>query len=133
MTYFADGSEYSFLNTGEAGPIINIGWLDPAHPLPTGHVPGDVIRTLARLCRDPVHGTRGFHTCKFCPPAGADREPFTTGRDEDGEFMVGSAEIRVAGPSGVTFAAPDMVIHYVTEHGYQPPDEFLAALGSSAG
>jgi hypothetical protein len=88
---------------------------------------------LARLCRAGVNRMRGFHYCPFCdwPP-----EPFlpspTTARDEEGEFGVGSAEIRVPGPSGVTFAAPDMIIHYVTDHGYRPPDEFLDALRANA-
>jgi len=50
---------------------------------------------------------------------------------EDGEFIVDGAEIRVTGSSGITFAAPGMIIHYVTDHGCKPPEEFLDALRSS--
>lgn len=42
-----------------------------------------------------------------------------------GEFVVGHAEIRVQGPSGRRYASPDMIIHYVQEHGYQPPQDFI--------
>ncbi len=45
-----------------------------------------------------------------------------------GEFVVGSAEIRVQGPRGDRYAAPDMIIHYVEAHGYRPPDDFVAGV-----
>ncbi len=57
--------------------------------------------------------------------------PPISARDDEGEFIVGGAEIRVTGSAGVTFAAPDMIIHYVTDHGYRPPDEFLDDLRRS--
>lgn len=133
MTYFADGSAYSYMDTGEAGPLVNVGWLAAGHPYPTGTVPDDLVMVLARLCRKGVHRTRGLHRCEFCVAAGPGRKPPTSFHDEDGEFLVGGAEIRIAGPSGVTYAAPDMIIHYVTDHGYKPPEEFLDALRSSAG
>lgn len=124
MTYFADGSTYSFGETNEAGPLINIGWLSAGHSYPTGAVPEQIVVKLARLCRMGVHRTRGLHRCEFCvAPEGSSRKPATSSRDEEGEFVVGGAEIRVASPSGVTFAAPDMIIHYVTAHGYRPPAE----------
>ncbi len=34
--------------------------------------------------------------------------PPISARDDEGEFIVGGAEIRVTGSAGVTFAAPDM-------------------------
>ncbi len=45
-----------------------------------------------------------------------------------GELVLGSAEIRVFGSNGVTYAAPDMIYHYVAEHEYKPPDEFIEAV-----
>jgi hypothetical protein len=134
MTYFADGSTYSYINTGEAGPRVNVGWLGAGHPYSTGLVSEDLVAALARLCRKGVFHTRGFHHCEFCVPVesgGGPPVPMSS-RDEEGEFIIGGAEIRVTGPSGIIFAAPDMIIHYVTDHGYKPPEEFLAALGSGA-
>jgi hypothetical protein len=132
MTYFADGSAYSYGDTGEAGPRVNVGWLSPSHPYQTGAVPEDLVALLAHRCSMGVHRTRGLHRCEFCVFAGPGRKPPTSVRDEDREFIVGSAEIRVTGPSGIVFASPDMIIHYVTDHGYKPPEEFLEALGSIA-
>lgn len=129
MTYFADGSAYSFGETREAGPLINIGWLSADHPYSIGAVPEELVAKLTRLCRIGVRRTRGLHRCEFCvSPERSSRKPATSLHDEKGEFVVGGAEIRVPSPSGVTFAAPDMIIHYVTDHGYRPPDEFLDAL-----
>jgi hypothetical protein len=38
------------------------------------------------------------------------------------------AEIRVVASDGVWLVAPTLMLHYVTEHAYEPPPEFIAAL-----
>jgi hypothetical protein len=43
--------------------------------------------------------------------------------------LLGSAEIRIPG-KGKVYAAPDLVVHYVGKHGYQPPPEVVAAIRS---
>jgi hypothetical protein len=43
-------------------------------------------------------------------------------------IMLGDAEMRVFGPKGRIYAAPNMLYHYVRVHHYKPPDEFLQAL-----
>jgi hypothetical protein len=48
----------------------------------------------------------------------------------DGQTLaLGDAEIRVGGENGIVYAAPTLICHYIHEHGYRPPDEFLAAVG----
>jgi hypothetical protein len=39
-----------------------------------------------------------------------------------------SAEIRVASTSGVTYAAPVLILHYVEAHKYLPPAAFVATV-----
>jgi hypothetical protein len=39
-----------------------------------------------------------------------------------------SAEIRVVSTSGVTYAAPALILHYVEAHKYLPPAAFVAAV-----
>ncbi|MEU3075515.1 hypothetical protein [Streptomyces laurentii] len=58
---------------------------------------------------------RGFHVCNLCLRArsGAPR---------------GNGEIRVPGESGITYAAPDLITHYVAAHGYRPPQVFVDAV-----
>ena len=54
----------------------------------------------------------GFHSCEFC------------------ENALGVRNLGV--PAGdVLFVAPEMVCHYVEQHGYLPPAEFVAAVLAS--
>jgi hypothetical protein len=131
MPYFADGSSYSFMD-GEAA-AINIGWLGAEHPFPVGEPSDAFMAALARLCRHSVRRTRGYQYCQLCP-ASQDGAPLRPARaqDQDGEFSVGSAEIRVRAPDGVVFAAPNLIIHYVTDHKYRPPEAFHDAVLSEA-
>jgi hypothetical protein len=40
----------------------------------------------------------------------------------------GNGEIRVRAANGITYVAPVLVLHYVVEHGYLPPQEFIEAV-----
>jgi len=71
--------------------------------------------------------TMGYHICEFCD----DRQfglPVQIGGDT---IVLGSAEIRVRGEGSILYACPDMIYHYVTQHRYQLPEEFLLALRQS--
>jgi hypothetical protein len=87
------------------------------------------VDRLVELCGNPVNLTRGFHHCNLCPlPAeGQFPEPVTVATP-DGEVMVGHGEIRVTGEDGVTYASPDLIVHYVTVHRYRPPQKFVDAV-----
>ncbi|WP_456057523.1 DUF7919 family protein [Aliidongia dinghuensis] len=37
-------------------------------------------------------------------------------------------EIRIKAKSGITYVAPVLIFHYVTIHGYLPPQEFVDAV-----
>lgn len=131
VTYFADGSRYAFLPGEEEA--INVGWLDAEHAFTVGKVPTGLLEALSKQCRQRVRQTRGFHLCQLCARSAASGppEPLRV-RDSEGEFVVGSAEIRVPSADGTVYAAPDMVVHYVSAHGYQPPDAFCRALMNPA-
>ncbi len=125
--WFPDLSPYTYLRARVSSPpTLNVGWLDEAHPFPTGTLPVSVIQRLAVLVE---HGstrvTRGFHICPFCPRTG--RGPL----DEEREGR-GCAEIRVVDAAGVRYAAPTLIHHYVSIHGYRPPQAFVDALMRAA-
>jgi hypothetical protein len=40
---------------------------------------------------------------------------------------VGNGEIRV-GSDGITYAAPVLIVHYIKDHGYLLPAQFLEAI-----
>ncbi len=39
-----------------------------------------------------------------------------------------SAEIRVLGKNGKSYAAPNLIYHYIKDCGYFPPQEFIDAV-----
>jgi|SRR5580700_3063774 hypothetical protein len=127
MTYFADLSPYSFVKTASTGKALNVGWLSRWHSYPRGNVPEEVLAAIFALCQKPVNKTRGFHPCEFCSS-----KTMGTVVERDGiRQTLGSAEIRVIGPDGLVYAAPDLIYHYMRDHAYLPPKEFLEAAALS--
>jgi len=116
MAYYADLTKYTYIRWTGVHNALNVGWLDEAIPFPTGEVPQAVIDKLAVLCSHATMITRGFHLCPFCP---------------SDETAAGNGEIRVVGKGSVVYAAPSLLHHYIAQHNYRPPDEFLAALDAS--
>ena len=114
------------------GPVtLNVGWLDAEHPFATGVLPASLLDALFSICEQRrTEVTRGYHPCPFCiQPSygGVLVERF--GR----RLLLGGAEIRLPLPGGPVFAAPDLVLHYVADHGYLPPPQFVAALQYAGG
>ena len=132
MTHFDDQSLCTYGDTWSekerlAEGTLAVGWLEPEHPFTTGHVPAEFIQALHELCRQPVRRTRGIHACRLCPPPHRTWPGMSVAHPE-GDYRVGNGEVHVTGRDGASYAAPSLVIHYVTEHGYRPPDGFIAAV-----
>ena len=108
--YFADLSSYAYL--GAEPSTLNIGWLDAWHRFPVGESSPEFIARLRTLVLTPAKQTRGFHRCPFCS------DPMARS----------SAEIRVTSTSGIGYAAPVLILHYVEAHKYLPPTAFVAAV-----
>ena len=125
MTYFADLSTYAYSRFG-TDDTLNIGWLDAAHPFPTGSVETDAVDALWQYCKVSVAQTRGLHQCELCPPGPGRRYPQAERNGE--KLLLGTSEIRVFGEGEKIFAAPTLVYHYVVAHDYVPPRIFIDAL-----
>jgi hypothetical protein len=104
-----------------SGPKIRaIGWLDASHEFPRGVVSLAFLLKIARFAERSGESTEalswlaagGWHTCELCH-----------GCDEGGNFGVPG--------DGVLYACPEMLVHYVCEHEYRPPDEFIRAVLAS--
>lgn len=106
--YYPDLSRYVYLG-GERN-TFNVGWLDNTHPYPIGEVPEQFIERLFTCLSITVKLTFGGHKCELC-------------NDE-----VWGEEIRVLGSNGIVYAAPTMIYHYVVDHHYRPPQEFIQAV-----
>lgn len=121
--HLADGSPVPNADGVPCESVVAIGWLDPQFPFPTGQVTERALDAIGQCCLRPSRKTRGYHTCKFCsdsPLWGI--EVCIRGFD----IRLGSAEVQVDGRDCI-FVAPDLIYHYVREHAYMPPAEFLAA------
>jgi hypothetical protein len=102
---------------------LAVGWLDAAHPFPTGDLGEEFLDRLFDLCANPIIRTRGFHECPFCPKQGRIRECSRNGRPT----WLGSGQIRLR-RYGKTYEGPNLLYHYVLEHKYRPPDAFIEAV-----
>jgi hypothetical protein len=103
------------MHTDESGDIF-VGWLHPDYPFPQADPAPDFLARLkefAERSRESAvalgfGAAGGIHTCEFC------------GRAH------GTTNFGV--PAGDRlFYSPEMILHYVEEHRYAPPAEFVAA------
>lgn len=125
MPYFPDLTPYRYFG-GERRPLVNVGWLARGHDFPTGPIDERFVDGLVRCALHPVRLAMGLHRCDLCADGPRDIEAY--GR----RVPLGNGEIRAAW-NGVEYAAPTLVVHYVSEHGYAPPDGFLRAVLARAG
>ena len=119
--YYPDLSTYEYETPRALLRVRNVGWLDGDHPFPKGPLPAGVVERL-RWLRDlrSVRQMRGCHVCEICGVEWI--------RREDPLVILGSAEIWVPDGPRNYFSAPDLIIHYIEEHEYLPPQEFVDAV-----
>jgi len=87
--------------------VLGVGWLDETRPFNKGEVPEEFIEKLKKAKR--VNFTKGWHDCPFCGKA------------------KGSHEIMVRYNNKI-YMAPELIVHYIEEHNYQPPEEYINAV-----
>jgi hypothetical protein len=119
MAWFADGSVCSYFKSIRLPPLVAVGWLESGHQYPIGDMPPEAFRRLTEYQLGAYTGWQpvlylGSHGCDFC-------------RDES----VAMAKNLFVPGAGVTYVAPEGIVHYVRCHRYLPPEEFSAALIAS--
>src|ERR1051326_7551523 len=125
MTHYLDMSPYTYHPAGVGVNTVNIGWLDAEYKFPLGKASDNFIELLWSLCKQPAVQTTGFHRCNLCLiPSVGQHEARRCGE----LLKLGSAEIRVFDSNGQEYAAPNLIYHYVVEHYYLPPSEFIEAV-----
>lgn len=104
-----------------------MGWLDPLAPFPIGVPDNALIEKLFFLAdTQAANVMRILGRCVLC---GAEVYPALATRENQ---ILGCAEIWVPSildPSRV-LAAPDLIIHYIEVHHYQPPEEFIKSVAA---
>ena len=125
MSYYRDGGHH--LEIADDPAIRTVGWLGAPHPVPQGNVGPDEIAKIWQLIHlrfQPVE-SEGWETCTYCF-GDPDEQPIEL--MHDGKYvMLGANNIYVPA-GGLIYVAPDQIIHYIEEHGYGPPADFLEAL-----
>jgi len=56
----------------------------------------------------------GFHVCEYCPSGGQGRYSHLS-----------SGDVTLIFDSGRAWEMPDMILHYVADHNWQPPADFV--------
>ncbi|MEV6304072.1 hypothetical protein AB0M02_32035 [Actinoplanes sp. NPDC051861] len=133
MTHFEDLSPYEYwkktwpqVAPEHAEAMLNVGWLDPGVPYPKGRSAAEILAALREKALEPVRLMRGVHHCGFCDS----RSPLPFRSEISGrQGWLGNGELEVTAADGTIFVAPTLVVHYVGEHDYLPPQSFLDALG----
>jgi hypothetical protein len=114
MTFYPDMAETTMIT---AGPHVRaIDWLDDNHVFHTGNASAQFVHKLRIITEKYAESERalgwnldsffGYHTCELCQKY-----------DHGGNFGVPGDQ--------VLYVAPAMILHYVEEHGYLPPKQFV--------
>ncbi|MBP2161597.1 MULTISPECIES: hypothetical protein [Asticcacaulis] len=122
--FFPELAAYNYYSTRPFPSVKAVGWLDNNHPFAIGVVPINTFEKLrsAMVGNEKVNihvnPIRGIHPCNLC-----EADDF-----DNSELRIGSTEIWIPDGHGGFYASPSMIIHYITEHQYLPPSEFLNAV-----
>lgn len=123
--FYRDLSEYSYRKSKVKNNILNVGWLDEFHDFPKGKLSSNILFELLSLCDTPINQTRGFHNCPFCHK---DLDNSIHVLISGQKIYLGSAEIWIKGNKNIIYACPDLIVHYIVEHNYSPPQDFIDAV-----
>jgi hypothetical protein len=127
MSFFPDMGTDSMVTAGEH--VRAVGWLHPDHEYTKGDVPVEFLLRLKTFIASSGASSEalyfgaffGFHTCEFCDHVhGVSDFGVPNGVHGSRNFGVPDGDL--------LFVAPEMIGHYVEQHGYCPPPEFVAAL-----
>lgn len=116
MTWIADLTPCDYFGAEYSKYLTAVAWLDEKHPITAGQVDRAVYDRLVEFARKPWYPptlpiTLGVHQCKLClydRPAGT------------GNLFIPSAS--------TVYVCPELATHYMSAHGYRPPEEFCDAV-----
>ena len=128
MAFFKDLTPYTYHRKNLVPNGLNVGWLSEGEPFPKGNVDSKLLDKLDELVLNPMHLMRGVHHCEFCPPPIYRRVEGKCASELVRDSPKGNGEIWVEGPGEVVFVAPVLITHYIHEHQYLPPRQFLDAV-----
>lgn len=127
-TYIPDLSPYPVTKLDESHEynVIAIGWLNPDYDYSVGDVPVDFVVKMEWFCTKPLIRTFGAEFCLICGVEEVVNIRLHSGKDFT---LYGANELRILSlDKNKVYAAPDLVLHYIVNHHYKPPQEFIDAV-----
>lgn len=106
MASFEDLAPFTLV-AGER--LVAVGWLDPERPFPTATPDMELVRALQRRTFG-WPGPQRAHRCALC--------------SDSANAPLGVRLVIVFGPEQA-YVAPELISHYISEHHYAPPVEFV--------
>lgn len=95
---------------------VAVGYLDITEEYPKGPVSQNFINKLRRIFdTGGVLGSMGHHECEFCIDEGKYK----------GRAQSSSEKVLIDKENNIEYKFPEMLFHYIEEHGYQPPEDFV--------
>ena len=113
-----DFETYSYKPASNEAASKCIGWLGAGDKYETGEVDGAALLRLELLSELKANRTRGLKACPVCGEL-FEKNRFGT--------MLGSSEIKVVA-FDQAYTSPSLIVHFIRDHNYCPPEEFLIAL-----
>ncbi len=123
MAYVPDLERGGYARNQFGEQLTAIGWLEADHPYSRGDVAPEVFDRLVAICRtEYVVGMYiGYQECSICPSPKLQRETTIA-------LPLGNRNYVVPGEGEVLYHFPDLILHYIRDHGYAPPLEFCEAV-----
>jgi hypothetical protein len=128
VAHFDDLTPYVYVGGDPDPAVLNVGWLSSSHLFSKGTPVRDFVAALRKLISEPVNLYRGRHYCEFCPPPQFSRSATLMVSTVARDCPWGNGEIWVNGDNDLVYVAPTLILHYVEEHDYEPPDVFVRAV-----
>jgi hypothetical protein len=134
LKHYVDFSPYEYYMTCAIPEVSNVGWLDKKHQFPTGTVEPGLLQKLKELIFKSYEGSCNILVNELwgsdeCPICGQAKIKIFVGDDY---FDLGSAELWIPNSEARNrehyFATSGLIIHYITDYHYQPPQEFIDAV-----
>jgi len=126
MTWYEDLSQCDYFGLVDESRLFAVGWLERGGSFPTGKLEELYVARLVELAANPWQPVRflGYHDCDLCAVSEG-----PTNFERDGhQVSIGASNLFLPAPKVGVLVAPTLVLHYIHEHEYRPPDEFLEAV-----
>lgn len=132
MTYIKDLDHCSYFDNA-FNPIenlVSIGWLDEKYPYnKEGRLLDGFINNLKLVIETQgnKHGIefRGVHTCNICPTV-------ERSYDEEKKWKEPRHPNVIVLSGRINYGAPELLLHYIVDHGYIPPMQFQDSTNRAA-